>query len=150
MIDGIFAWVLLPVALHLGDRTGLHLVRIRVVVPGGPPPAQQIPALIEFDLDRLQPRMLLVRADRARLYRAAQPVLLGDEIRDPVLNRTILHGPTITPDRPPREIAGGRWDQEVSPRIEKEPSRLIPTTIASTATTAAITQAVTPERVGIR
>src|SRR5262249_61734542 len=50
---------LLPVLLHLADRTQLRLLRALAELPAGPALAQQVPALVERLLGRGQPGMLL-------------------------------------------------------------------------------------------
>jgi hypothetical protein len=83
---------LLPVALDLAGRPNGDDLRVLVVVTGCAPAAQQIPGLVQLDLELTQPRVLSVRAHGAVLNASAKRVLFLDELGNVFLNRPVLHG----------------------------------------------------------
>ena len=70
--------VLLLVALDDRRRTNLRVVRILAELTTCPPLPEQIPALIELDLNRLKPNLVVIRQ---RIV-AVQTLLLMNEVRD--------------------------------------------------------------------
>src|SRR5207247_5210657 len=76
------------------DGPGIpHVCRARVAacLPQGAPLAEQIPALVEPDADRLQPPVLLVAQPAAALGSLEELVLLSDELLDPFVNCLVGH-----------------------------------------------------------
>jgi len=55
------------------------------------PLAEQVPALVEPDADRLQPPVLLVAQAAVSLGSLEELVLLRDELLDPFVNRLVCH-----------------------------------------------------------
>src|SRR5262245_39982049 len=82
---------LLQVVLHLRHGPCGERVPVDPLGPGGAPPAQQIPALVELVLDGAQPAALLVRGEVAVLDGGAQPVLLVDQLTDSSEDGLLVH-----------------------------------------------------------
>src|SRR6476469_3535259 len=55
-----------------------------------PPLAQQVPALVEADLERLEP-VVLVRVQSAFADAVVELVLLGDELLDAIVDLFVVH-----------------------------------------------------------
>ena len=73
---------LLQILLDFVDRPRSAAARILAELAPGPPLPQQVPALVEFDLDPAQPIMLLRLGDVAALQPRPQVFLLGDQVAD--------------------------------------------------------------------
>lgn len=87
---------LLPVTLDDPGAPGTRLVRILSGVAARPALPQEVPTLIELDVDRLQ-ALLLVRRKGSTDMRGLQPVLLVHEPVDAIDHVTVIHDPD---DRP--------------------------------------------------
>src|SRR5579872_966331 len=81
VLDDVLVADLRPVgiAAHAAQRSAL---------------VQQIPALVERDLDLLEPALVLVEV-AARLLVLPEAVLLGDELFDRLVNLAVVHAPTL-------------------------------------------------------
>lgn len=82
---------LLLVALDHVGRPGVGLERALAHVPPGPALAQQVPALVELDLEALEPLDVLGGQAVADVG-GVQPVLLVDEMVDAVEDLLVVHG----------------------------------------------------------
>src|SRR6476620_6323707 len=100
-------WGSAPVALHDLGVTDLRGARVLTELAPGAALPQQVPALVQLDLDAPEPLVLLLAADLAGPELRAQPVLLLDQPLDACLDVDVVgHPPTIAPGSLPRE---GCW-----------------------------------------
>jgi len=83
---------LLEVALDHGGVARRGFVGILTELPPGPPLAQQVPALVEPDLQIGQPAGILVRQGATSRGVLPQLVLLLDEAVDALEDLGIVHG----------------------------------------------------------
>lgn len=86
------------VALDLVRRTHLGFPRVAAGLSKSPALPQQIPALVELNLDGLEPLVLLGLVDLAVLKLGPQVLLLGDQPVDLVENVLVLGHSTSLPD----------------------------------------------------
>lgn len=86
------------VALDLVRRTHLGFPRVAAGLPKSPALPQQIPALVELNLDGLEPLVLLGLVDLAVLKLGPQVLLLGDQPVDLVENVLVFGHSTSLPD----------------------------------------------------
>ena len=91
------------------------LVRVAAVLPLGAALPEQVPALVELDLDPAQALVLLAGRDLAVGQRLAQPVLLVDQRVDAVLEVQVVgHVPSLAP-RIAADSAESRWTWNAAP-----------------------------------
>src|SRR5262245_43110671 len=104
---------LLAVPLHLADRPRPGVVRILAELPASPPLAEQIPALIQPLLERVEAGLLVGGKALANGPRA-ELVLLRDQLVDPADDLCFVHGAVSTtaarsrPSRAPATPDNGR------------------------------------------
>ncbi len=86
------------VALDLIGRAYLCLIGVLARFAQGPALPQQVPTLVELDLDGAQAAVLLGFIDVVVLHLVAKLLLLGDELIDLGENVMVLVHPTSLPD----------------------------------------------------
>src|SRR4029078_2253644 len=83
---------LLAVALDLAGRPDVRALRVLAALTASPSLTQQVPALVQLDLELAQPRLLVGAGVPARLGLLAQRMLLVDEGVDLVKQSGVVHG----------------------------------------------------------
>ncbi len=99
-MSGRFVARLLQVALHLAGGSDGRAVRVLARRPAGAALAEQVPALVEADLDLAKPFELRLAQALVGFRLRLEPVLLGDELVDAADDVCIIHGTNLPPPPP--------------------------------------------------